>query len=1281
MAFIMGGQPKTAAQPPPQPASSLRIQTSLQGAPLPIVAGRVRIAGNIIDYDDFTAVAHTTGGGGGGGGGKGGGDQSGCFAPDVIISGPDGGKPIGEIVPGDAVWCIDPDSGEKVRGEVQEVLVHDVSISHDKMLWIYHSHGALHVTENHYLWDDDFPDQKREAKCYGAGDILPHEVFGSSIVRRVECAPDIPTTYNLVILPHHNFFADGILAHNGGGGGSGKGSTSYTYTAALAFGIAEGPIKAIRALWNSKSLQTLASANFTAFLGTQGQTPWSYSTSNHPAKAITYSNLAYAGAGPFDFGSNANTPSLTWEVDGNISGAVTETYTVANPYTFTASYWALASAATEQWTIPPVGPYTVQAADPTAATAFPVVLGTINGASLAGSASSGVKYLTGGWLTMVGSSPAVGQYAVTSGGLYTFSAADAGKQVIIVNLALSPGVTDASGNIFTQVLGAPSSGSFSVTAQGVYTFAAADVGKVLTITDVPDADPSLVITDLLTNPRYGVGFPAALIGDLSGMQNYAFANGLFISLALNTASALNTTLGDISLGLNGEFVWSSGLLTWVSYGDQAASGYGKTYTPPAAPIYSLTDDDFQAPQGGSGNSQAGDPITCDRKRPADSYNDIKIEYLDRGNAYNPAIAEVQDDGGVTVFGLRVKDTKSLHFFCSEQSAMASAHLQMGREAVRNTYTFTLPWFYILLDPMDLISITDPGLGLLNQPCLVKEILENSDNTLTFTVEEYLAGTGIIPKFGSAATSGYALNVNVASGNVNAPVMFEPPYQLTGDLELWIAVSGGTLWGGCDVWVSTDGANYSRAGRVINPSRTGSLTATLPVGLTSDTMNSLQVSLSECSGQLISGSAADLAALNTLCWVDGELIAYQTATLTGPSAYTLTTLTRGCYGTPISSHSAGARFDRIDDAIFKYPYSTDKIGSTIYLKFQSHNIWGGGAQDISTLTPYTRTIQGPTPPSVSAWLAAVQNGAVVSFTWGAVTDVTLKGYDIAYGPQGIMSGRTVNQAWALMHILTEAARGTEMTNASVPPGSWTFGIRSKDIVGQLSTGITTIDLVVSSSMTQLQLTGSDYDPNWAGTLSNCIIHPVSRYLVPLGTKTCDQYGFEVFDQFCPDPTPTSSFTSGTVDLLATDSVRIWSTYVGVIEPSTTGNVALSMSINASTDNVTWSGWLAWGVGFKTCRYLQFRVIDDATSGACAISSFAPVAEASAKSDAGSALALSTGTAITFNVIYHAAPYVTATAGSGLTSVTATNVTNTGCILTGFVGSTPTTGPATWSAYGT
>src|SRR5690349_21780952 len=68
---------------PNPPATSLRVQSSVLGGAKAVGWGQTRIAGNLLWYDGFTAIPHTTqsgnaGGKGvvGGGGGKGGGSSS-----------------------------------------------------------------------------------------------------------------------------------------------------------------------------------------------------------------------------------------------------------------------------------------------------------------------------------------------------------------------------------------------------------------------------------------------------------------------------------------------------------------------------------------------------------------------------------------------------------------------------------------------------------------------------------------------------------------------------------------------------------------------------------------------------------------------------------------------------------------------------------------------------------------------------------------------------------------------------------------------------------------------------------------------------------------------------------------------------------------------------------------------------------------------------------------------------------------------------------------------------
>jgi hypothetical protein len=98
----------------------------------------------------------------------------------------------------------------------------------------------------------------------------------------------------------------------------------------------------------------------------------------------------------------------------------------------------------------------------------------------------------------------------------------------------------------------------------------------------------------------------------------------------------------------------------------------------------------------------------------------------------------------------------------------------------------------------------------------------------------------------------------------------------------------TAW--CDElakWTHLEAAwdNYEQIGSINGPSRMGFLSANLPTysGANPDNTNTLTVDLSESAGVLSSGSLSDAQAGRTLCYVDGELISYVTATLIDATA--------------------------------------------------------------------------------------------------------------------------------------------------------------------------------------------------------------------------------------------------------------------------------------------------------------------------------------------------------------------------------------------------------------
>jgi hypothetical protein len=469
-----------------------------------------------------------------------------------------------------------------------------------------------------------------------------------------------------------------------------------------------------------------------------------------------------------------------------------------------------------------------------------------------------------------------------------------------------------------------------------------------------DVNPESVISDLLTNVNYGAGFPSAQLGSLTAFSSYCAAAGIAISpayTAQRTAMDIATELCQIG---NSAPFWSEGMLKVTPYADAAVGAF----TPDTTVQYQLTDDDF-----------LGDPpVKVLRKRPADAYNSLVVQCKDRANNYNNATPAADDQASIDRYGPRPMPMITFDAICVPAIGRKVAQNILTRALYYpNTYEFTLGWKYSRLEAMDLVGLTDAAVGLNQTTVRILTIEEDEDGNLRMTAEDFNPGVSNSATYGTQASGGYIVNQAAAPGDANAPVIFQPSLALSGTPEAWLGTSGGADWGGAEVWLSSDNTTYTKFGTITAPARHGVLSAPLAVGADPDSVNTLAVDLTVSAGALITVPPAQADALITLCYVDGELLAYKTATLTSAYHYDLTYLRRGQYWSKSAAHSAGTKFMRLDDAVFKAACPESWVGSTIYVKLLSFNKAGGGLQSLADVSPTTFVVQ---PVQVST-----QNGFV------------------------------------------------------------------------------------------------------------------------------------------------------------------------------------------------------------------------------------------------------------------------------------------------------------------
>lgn len=520
-----------------------------------------------------------------------------------------------------------------------------------------------------------------------------------------------------------------------------------------------------------------------------------------------------------------------------------------------------------------------------------------------------------------------------------------------------------------------------------------------------DADPADLVYDFLTNEYYGTPFKASAVntdtlystpaapttGD-NTYQTYCRAMGFGLSPVLSDTEDASSILERWLLLTNTQPVWSGNQLKFVPYGDETVSANGVVYVPDLTVQYNLTEDDFIYAEG-------EDPVKFVRGDPQDAKNAFYLEVEDRGDAYSLKPVGARDQASVEQYGKLQADNITAHEIKDLDMADTIVHLLLQRSAyVRNKYQFKLPQNFIRLEAMDIVTLTWSGLGMDAYRVRITEVTENEDGELEIIAEDFPNNLGSTASYTPQSSTATPINSNQAPGNIETPIIFEPPAQLTdGSPEVWVGATGaGQYWGGCEVWLSTDNTTYFQIGEIDNLQRIGTLSAILATygGSNPDTGNTLSVDLTTSKGELESGDPTDVALGANLCYVDGELISFENATLTATYEYDLTDLYRGFYDTTIGAHALGTQFAYLDESIFKYALPDDYIGTLLYIKFLSFNLWGVAVQQLADVSPYTYTPTGQafsiTPASS---VAATGGSGNITVTWAGSPSVNVTGYKI------------------------------------------------------------------------------------------------------------------------------------------------------------------------------------------------------------------------------------------------------------------------------------------------
>lgn len=656
---------------------------------------------------------------------------------------------------------------------------------------------------------------------------------------------------------------------------------------------------------------------------------------------------------------------------------------------------------------------------------------------------------------------------------------------------------------------------------------------------ITDCNPVWCVQRVLTDSRWGFGsgavpFPVSAIDNGSSgtwggpagtpgsrqvgstAWNFATANNFFISPYISDhTSAASEMAKWLEAGQICAFM-SEGLLKLVGNGSQSAANNGCTWIAPQDYIVAFDDTCF-IPE-----SEGKDPVKLTRKTYLDGYNKVQIGYSNRDNQYEDDTVPESDQASINRWGLRCEDPQSWSFIRTQAAATFAASMRVKKYVtLRNEYTFTVPYIYGYVEPMDVVTITtssswaaglnNANSNIMTLPVQITKKVDDPQKGITFTCEDYIAPAKL-PTF-------YNKSISTATGSVNQwvnpgnseVVMFECTARMSQQTGNTIAIGAcGTSsnWGGCNIWVSYDGETYKQVGTIKTPARIGVLYDNLATGSDPDTTNTMAVEMVENSGALDAGSDSDADNLTTSCVVGGasnEIIGFSTATVTGDDQYTLGLqgspatgyMRRGQLGTSIASHAAGSPFMIMDESVFYYQYDPIWAGQTLYFKFQSFNTFGNANQLLSSLTATTFTVPGLNPGTIDASSGIVLNTPANTvgagpLGWNPIYGPAAYAASINFGNYGY-AGMNTNVAGLTTYLYTrlvgylvpsvtgEYNLGTNYDDgATLYIGDQVCGANALATVGAMSANLT------AKTAAQILLTAGVYYPiviEWAQGVGN------------------------------------------------------------------------------------------------------------------------------------------------------------------------------------------------------
>lgn len=579
-------------------------------------------------------------------------------------------------------------------------------------------------------------------------------------------------------------------------------------------------------------------------------------------------------------------------------------------------------------------------------------------------------------------------------------------------------------------------------------------GQLRLTGDGVDANPADVIIDMLRWEGYANSID---VESFNNFRSYCRGADLLISTpadAFKDQKKCQECIKELLQICNAYMFWSVDRFKIIPRDDRPRG----SWRPNTTVCYDLTPDEM-AKQDGSAC------VLYERKDSSEVYNRFGVMYTNRDNNYETETVYYEDAADIVEHGPKTASDFNGKWLHTTERAVKVAEMQARINRTENVrYKFKLSWEFGLLEPGDLVTLTDPVIGLDHQLVMIEEISEESKLTLSVTAvrREATAETLI---YDVPERSYNIMNYNADPGDIRAPLMIIPPSDLVtsaSGLELWIAIQGQSKdWGGCDVNASTKDGAYELYGRHNRSSNYGYITSAMTSSSTTVDVQFTNVDTVE----ILEGSAADAENCLTDIWVNGECMAYTGSTLIGLNAYRLTGLIRGKYGTAAVSHAVNDGFAVLDGGLFSVQLTKQLMDKTLYLKFPSFNVFGNTNQQLNDVNYYNHHVRLYDIPNVQNVAASVvrheHSGGLLepsTYTWDIHVTWTAPDWG-DYSAGRVSYKRYGAAAWTYAGM-----GGNEVTiNGIDTAGVYVIAVGTKDINGNYETEDDSAQVTVTLSV--------------------------------------------------------------------------------------------------------------------------------------------------------------------------------------------------------------------------